>query len=276
VYSLYDSPSPLSGWFNTGTPINANVAPVTTGPPGTQYVCTGWTGTGSVPPSGTSNSVSFTVSQPSDITWNWKTQYYLMVKTDPNGITTIPGEGWFDQMTSATLTAPTVQNYNFSYWDVDGPSQGNGINPISVAMNTPHIATAHYSGAAGPITVAISPTIVTIPLGSSVTFASTVSGGTAPYSYQWYLGNNVVPGATSDMWTFTPSSGGTFFVYLGITDADNNTASSTLARVTVVSTAIGGYSVSFAKSTPTTPAVAYFGIVAFFGLALIFTKRKRK
>jgi len=276
VYSLYDSPNPPSGWFNTGIPINANVALVTTGPPGTQYVCTGWTGTGSVAPSGTSNSVSFTISQPSNITWNWKTQYYLTVKTDPNGITTIPGEAWYDEMTSATLTAPTVQNYNFSYWDVDGPSQGIGVNPINVAMNTPHTATAHYSGAAGPITVAISPTIVTIPLGSSVTFASTVSGGSPPYSYQWYLGNTAVPGATSDSWTFTPSSGGTFFVYLGITDANNNTASSTLARVTVVSTAIGGYSISFAKPTPITPTVAYFGIVAFFGLALIFTKRKRK
>jgi hypothetical protein len=276
VYSLYDSPNPSSGWFNTGTSINANVASVTTGPPGTRYLCTGWTGTGSVPPSGTSNSVSFTISQPSNITWNWKTQYYLTVETDPNGITTIPGEGWYDEMTPAMLTAPTVQNYNFTYWDVDGPSQGSGVNPINVAMNAAHTATAHYSPLPTPLTVSISPTMATIHLGDSVTFTSTTSGGTSPYSYQWILDSIPVPGATSSSWTFTPPAGGTYFVYLKVTDANNNTASSTLARIIVVGGPIGGYSVSFAKPAPTTPAIAYFAIVSLFGLAMSLKKRKRK
>jgi hypothetical protein len=276
VYSLYDSPNPLSDWFSAGTSINANVASVTTGPPSTRYVCTGWTGTGSVPSSGTGTSVSFFISEPSNITWNWKTQYYLTVKTDPNGIATIPGEGWYDGMTSVPLTAPTVQNYNFSYWDVDGPSQGNGVNPINVAMNAPHNATAHYSGLPSPVTVSITPTLVTIPLGDSVTFTSSTSGGTSPYNYQWFLNDVSVPGATSSSWTYTPTATGTFFVYLRVTDANNNTASSTLARIMVMGNPIGGYSVSFTKPPLTTSAIAYFGIVALFGLALSMKKRKRK
>lgn len=56
-------------------------------------------------------------------------QYYLTVNTNPSGITTIPGQGWYNQGTNVTLTAPTyvtVSNntrYRFNYWDVDSTSQ---------------------------------------------------------------------------------------------------------------------------------------------------------
>jgi hypothetical protein len=277
VNSLYDSPSPGSGWLDSGTTINANVASLTTGSPGTRYVCTGWTGAGSVPPSGSGTSVSFTITQNSSLTWNWKTQYYLTVQTDPNGVATIAGTGWYDGMASVSLTAPTVQNYTFNYWDVDGPSQGNGVNPINVMMIEAHTATAHYFGIPGlPLNVSISPAIATIPLGGSVTFTSTVNGGTSPYSYQWFLGSTAVAGATSSTWTFNPTAPGTYFVYLQVTDAANNTASSTLARIMVPSGPVGGYSISFAKPAQTTPAIAYFAIVALFGLAISLKKRKRK
>jgi hypothetical protein len=276
VNSLYDSPDPSSQWFDEGTIINANVTPTTTGPQGVRQLCTGWTGTGSVPPSGSSTSFSFTISQASSITWNWKVQYYLTVETNPSGIATIPGEGWYDEMTPVTLTAPTVQNYNFTYWDVDGPSQGTGVNPITVTMDTPHTATAHYSRPAAPLTASISPTMTAINLGQTVTFTSTVNGGTAPYTYQWYLDGDPVAGATSSTWTFIPTLGGTYYVYLSVKDANNNTASSTLARVIVTTGPIGGYAVSFTEPEPATPAVAYFGLVALFGIGLIVIKRKRK
>jgi hypothetical protein len=74
-----------------------------------------------------------------------KIQYYLTVKTDPTGVATVPGEGWYDASATATLTAPPVSgNYRFSNWDVDGTSQGSNVNPIGVTMNGPHTATAHY------------------------------------------------------------------------------------------------------------------------------------
>jgi hypothetical protein len=277
VNSLYDSPSPASGWLDSETAVNANVTSPATGSPGTRYVCTGWTGAGSVPPSGSGTSISFTMTQNSSLAWNWKTQYYLTVQTDPNGIATIAGMGWYDETASASLTAPTVQNYAFSYWDVDGPSQGNGVNPISVMMIEAHTATAHYSSSSVlPPTVSISPTIATTPVGGSVTFTSTVNGGTSPYSYQWFLGSTAVGGATSSIWTFNPTAPGTYFVYLQVIDAANNTASSTLARIIVPSSPIGGYSVSFAEPASTTPAIAYFAIVALFGLAMSLKKRKRK
>jgi len=77
-------------------------------------------------------------------------QYYLTVKTDPLGIVTIPGEGWYAKFSNVSLTAPSVvsglpgSHYRFNYWDVDGASRGLGVNPIYVYMDANHTATAHY------------------------------------------------------------------------------------------------------------------------------------
>jgi len=86
-----------------------------------------------------------TVSAPTMVTGNYKTQYYLTIGTDPTAIATIPGGGWYDGAASVMLTAPPVQNYQFNYWDVDGASQGSEVNPITVSMNAAHTATAYYT-----------------------------------------------------------------------------------------------------------------------------------
>jgi PKD repeat protein len=78
------------------------------------------------------------------------TKYYLTVRTSPTGVTTIPGEGLYSNGTSVPLTAPSYVDvssntrYRFTYWDMDGNSQGSGVNPISVLMTANHTATAHY------------------------------------------------------------------------------------------------------------------------------------
>jgi hypothetical protein len=75
---------------------------------------------------------------------------FLNVQTEPAGIVSISGGGWYTQATDAVLTAPGSLNassntrYRFSYWDVDGTSQGSGVNPITVHIDANHTATAHY------------------------------------------------------------------------------------------------------------------------------------
>jgi hypothetical protein len=155
VSSIYNSPTPTSGWFDAGQKITASVTSPWPGPsPKVQYVCTGWTGTGSVPASGTTTTVTFTINEPSSITWNWKVQYYLDVAVDPSTLPPIPGADWYDECNLVKLTAPEFLpdadgidgvRYKFSYWDVDGASQGVGVNPINVHMDAPHVATAHYT-----------------------------------------------------------------------------------------------------------------------------------
>lgn len=71
-------------------------------------------------------------------------QYYLTVKTEPAGIATIPGEGWYDPYTWVNLTAPLEPNvkYLFAYWTVDGMQYFN--NSIQVYMDGPKTAIAVY------------------------------------------------------------------------------------------------------------------------------------
>jgi len=152
VTSPYDSPTPTSGWFDTGTLITASVTSPWPGPTGVQQVCTGWTGTGSVPASGSTASMTFTINMPSSITWTWETQYKLTVKTDQPGLSPgpTPTTDWYDESTDVVLTAQTVSGYTFKYWDVDDASQGSGVNPITVHIDNPHTSTAHYETAAPP------------------------------------------------------------------------------------------------------------------------------
>jgi PKD repeat protein len=144
VTSPYDTPTPGSGWFNAGASITTAVTSPWAGSAGTRYVCVGWTGTGSVPTSGTTISVSFTINAPSSITWNWKTQHYLTVEIEPPGITTISGEGWYDASANVPLTAPIVSGYKFLHWSIDGSPKSEDWKQISVRMDAPHTATAVY------------------------------------------------------------------------------------------------------------------------------------
>ncbi len=74
VNSAYGTPSG-SGWYNAGADITFSVSSPVPESIITQHVCTGWTGTGSAPATGTNASLHFTINQPSSITWNWQSQF---------------------------------------------------------------------------------------------------------------------------------------------------------------------------------------------------------
>jgi S1-C subfamily serine protease len=80
----------------------------------------------------------------------------------------------------------------------------------------------------------ITPLTSSITLGQSVSLTSSVSGGASPYTYQWYVNGTAISGATSSSWTFTPTSSGTYEIYLNVTDADGYTAKSASAIVNVL------------------------------------------
>ncbi|MGA3192628.1 MAG: hypothetical protein ABSD73_08990 [Candidatus Bathyarchaeia archaeon] len=168
VTSPYDTPGG-GGWYPSGSTAYATLSsggPISGGT-GIRYVFTSWSGDAS----GTGlTSAGIIMSGPKTATAVWTTQYYLTVLTSPSGLTpTIPGAGWYDGGSAVPLTAPpTLESPstrtfgNFLYWDVDGTSQGIGVNSITVHMS-PHTATAHYTtpavgGEWAPITMqALSP-----------------------------------------------------------------------------------------------------------------------
>jgi hypothetical protein len=188
VNSTYDSPNPASGWCEENVSVAASVSSVVSGPAGTRYVCTGWTGTGSVPSGGGGSSFSFVINQSSSIIWNWKTQYLLTVSTSPDGLNPQPtrtpqGENasanswWYDSSVGVALSAQAVDGYAFTHWGVDGVSQGLGTTPVSATMNTTHTVTAYYtsSGAVPDIaTVNVTCSKTTVGQGYAVAINVTV------------------------------------------------------------------------------------------------------
>jgi hypothetical protein len=74
VNSAHGTPSG-SGWYNAGADVTFSVSSPAPESIITQHVCTGWTGTGSAPATGTNANLHFTINQPSSITWNWQSQF---------------------------------------------------------------------------------------------------------------------------------------------------------------------------------------------------------
>lgn len=72
--------------------------------------------------------------------------YSITVFSSPGGVV-IPGSGWYDYGTSASLTAPAIAviggvSHKFAGWWVNGAAVEG--NPITLTMNTYYIAEARY------------------------------------------------------------------------------------------------------------------------------------
>jgi hypothetical protein len=209
VSSPHDSPSPISGWFDSGSSVTESVTSPVSGSSGSQYVCTGWSGTGSVPASGTASSITFTIATPSSITWDWKTQYYLSVSSPFDSPS--PISGWFDSGSSVTefVTSPTLApsgtRYVVSGWTGTGsvPSSGSGstvaftvVQPSSITWNW---KTQYYLTVSSPYD---SPTPLSgwFDSGLSITESVTplVSGGSGTqYVCTGWTGTGSVPSSGS-------------------------------------------------------------------------------
>ena len=148
VISQYGTATPSTEYEEAETVINCSVTPMVAGSTGTRYVCTGWSGTGSVPSSGNPATINFTLTQPSSIQWNWKTQYLLTVHTNPQGMSPqpsiSPAGAWFDENTNVTCTAQQIDGYSFQQWYTEAASWDAGANPITVTMDGPYDLTVRY------------------------------------------------------------------------------------------------------------------------------------
>jgi hypothetical protein len=136
-------------------------------------------------------------------------QWYLNGATVPNAT----GVTW-------TFTPASTGSYSVYANVTDGGDVQAKSNVASAAVNA-------------ALSASISPASVTIDVGQSKTFTSSVSGGTSPFSYQWYLNGTAVSGVTSPSWTFTPSSSGSYSIHVNVTDSVGSKAKSNVASATV-------------------------------------------
>ena len=141
VTSTYATASPTTGWFDSGTSITDFVPSLIPGGTGVQFVCTGWSGTGSVQTSGGSSAVTFVISAPSTIAWSWKTQYLVTFNVNPayRGTTNPSGtDVWADAGAISIIASPQA-GYTFSSWSADS---GN----ITISFPTMASSTATING----------------------------------------------------------------------------------------------------------------------------------
>jgi hypothetical protein len=131
VSSAHDSPTPVSGWFDSGSGITESVtSPVTVG--NNIWTCIGWTGTGSVPSSGTGISVPFSITQNSGITWNWQvlnhtlTVYSLHDSPSPNA-----GPHVYSDGTSVTCSVISPVTEGSNVWTCTGWTSTGSVSPPS-------------------------------------------------------------------------------------------------------------------------------------------------
>lgn len=158
VSSLYGTPSPAAGvtWFVQGAVVAAEVpdSPVLNG--ATQYVCTGWTGSGSVPALGSTTNAPFTINVNSTITWTWQSLFFLNPTAGANGTVDV-GSGWRNNGAVVAITATPGGGYHFNGWTGDVPPVNMSDNPLTLTMSQARAVTANFAVDLGSVSVTISP-----------------------------------------------------------------------------------------------------------------------
>jgi len=206
-------------------------------------------------------------------------QTYVLTITTTVGGTTDPSPRTHTYTANSSVQVTAIPNadYLFDHWELDEVNVGSA-NPYTVLMDNNHTLRAVFTYSPPPpsLSVSISPLSASILVGQSVTFTSTVSGGYTPYTYQWYLNGNPVSGATSNTWTFTPTTSGIYYVYLKVTDAKANTAQSETARITARTVPVGGYSIPIQLPTTAKPATIHIALLTILTALFITIKRKTK
>jgi len=145
IVSQYGSPSG-AGWYDVATTVSGSIQSPFPTTNGTRFIATGYVGTGTAPQSGTGTSVSFTLSAPAALTFQWKAQYFIQVNTPYSNAT---GAGWYDSGTQATVSIketsvslnPLVSKV-FSGWTGDATATSRSI---VVMMDGPKQLTATWS-----------------------------------------------------------------------------------------------------------------------------------
>lgn len=204
------------------------------------------------------------------------TTYSLTVTATVGGTTTpAPGIYIYTADSTVQVTAIPSSGYVFDHWELNGSNVGSA-DPYSVYMDNNYALKAFFMSAPTPPSVLISPMSASILVGQQITFTSTVSGGTPPYTYQWYLNGNPVSGATSSSWTFTPTASGIYYVYLKVTDDIGNATQSETARITVAAVPVGGCSIPTKGYLTTKPLVPYLVLLLILTSSFTMVRRKMR
>lgn len=106
----------------------------------TQYVCLGWTGSGSVT-NGLGTNTDFTITNTSTLAWLWQTNYTLATHTSGSGAVAI-ADGWYARNTNLLIQANAAPGWRFVAWTGDVLSVSN---PLPWTQSYPSTLTAVFA-----------------------------------------------------------------------------------------------------------------------------------
>ena len=132
-------------------------------------------------------------------------------------------------------------------------------------------ATLHVTGAAVAVTIAQQPASVSVTAGQRATFAVRAAG-TGPFSYQWLVNGNAIPGATTATYqtaaTAMSDSGAVYTVRVG--NVQGSVLSSAAALTVTLDTRVPGLYLSFITGNRINGDFAYGAIPEAGGSAVSF------
>jgi hypothetical protein len=128
----------------------------------TQYVCTGWTGSGSVT-NGSGTNTSFNITNNSVLTWQWVTNYTLTTDVT-NGVLDV-ASGWVGMGSNVTINVTPIPGYHLAQWTGTTNGCSTNANQITVPMDQARWITAVCAQDPPPFLTVISPYGVTMPSG---------------------------------------------------------------------------------------------------------------
>ena len=180
VESEQGMPAPTNGvhFLSWGAEVPASV--VTPEPTnGVRHVCTGWTGTGSVPESGTETNVTFTIKADSTLVWNWRKENQITVSVTGDGTCDF-GTQWIAAGETATAEIlPSTHLYDIA---LSGDTEGVTLDgtTLTIPANKPrNIRVSVYEIPEAPV---ISPEGGVVAVGKGITMSCATEGATIHYT----------------------------------------------------------------------------------------------
>jgi len=154
VTSIHGFPSPsgitTQEW---GTLVPASVDEIVSWGVETQYVCTGWIGSGSIGNGAGTNTTSFVITNNTVLAWTWKTQYWLTATAFMDGSVT-GSNAWHDRG-SGPVVFEAVPDADFRFVNWTGNLTSTN-NPLSLTANQSYDLMANFAPQSGSIRVTLS------------------------------------------------------------------------------------------------------------------------
>ena len=107
-------------------------------------------------------------------------------------------------------------------------TQQNGNETVTYQDNHPSIRPINIANpplqTPAPLAASLAESASALNFGNTINFTVTVEGGTAPFTFAWYIDNQLVETGNSPYYSTSTQPVGAHHIYVLVTDADGNTA----------------------------------------------------